>query len=77
MGGAQEQHVEMAGGRSVLICLGEARDLLLRVCRVAPEIVDVRTSDGRRAFVAAMAVGDASRFMTDPRSAGLVLRQEA
>lgn len=73
----REQSMETAGGRSVLICLVEARDLLLRLCGAPPEMVDVRTADGRRAFVASVATSDARRFMGDPRSSGLVLRREA
>ena len=66
---------EMAGGRRVLICLAEARDVLARACRGAAEIVDVRTSDGRGAFVALLAESDASRFLAEPGVAGLVLQR--
>lgn len=68
--------IEVTGGRSVLICLGEARELFTRLCRGAMEIVDVRTADGRRAFVASVEATDARRFLSDPRAAGLVLGAE-
>lgn len=67
--------VEASGGRSVLICLGEAREMVLRVCRGAVEMVDVRTADGRRAFVASMSEGDARRLMGEAGVAGLVLQR--
>lgn len=68
---------ESAGGRCLLICLAEAKGLLLRLSRAATEIVDIRTHDGRAAFVACVAAADARAFLTHPRSGGLVLRGEA
>ncbi len=66
--------VEATGGRSVLICLSEAREMLARACRGAVEMVEVRTADGRRAFVAEVAEADARRFLSEPGARGWVLQ---
>lgn len=57
----------------MLICLGEAREMVRRLCRGAVEMVDVRTADGRGAFVASMSEGDARRVLGE--AAGLVLQR--
>lgn len=64
---------EVTGGRRVLICLAEARGLLERLCRGTKTVVELRTSDGRGAFAAALEEGDARQFLEDPRARPLVL----